>query len=82
MTHFVSAYQDRNVKEAEEILSGQLSNSRIGAKVETIANRATKTDDPFIAFFKQIRTQYIVDLIKPDTGLKFDWLAFWFGVTG
>jgi hypothetical protein len=49
-------------------------------KAERLANRATITDDPFIAFFindllRSLRTQYIIDLIKPYTRLELDFLA-------
>ncbi|TXT13292.1 hypothetical protein VHUM_00659 [Vanrija humicola] len=65
MTSLVSAYQARDVKQAEKILS---------------ANKATITSDPFIRFFiddllRSLRTQYIVDIIKPYTRLKLDFLA-------
>ncbi|KAL1408321.1 hypothetical protein Q8F55_005127 [Vanrija albida] len=65
MTSLVAAYQARDVKQAEKILS---------------ANKATITSDPFIRFFiddllRSLRTQYIVDIIKPYTRLKLDFLA-------
>ncbi|ORX40213.1 COP9 signalosome complex subunit 2 [Kockovaella imperatae] len=65
MTGLVSAYQMRDVQEAERILK---------------ANRATITGDPFIQFFindllRSLRTQYIIDIIKPYTRLELDYLA-------
>jgi len=79
MTNLVAAYQDRNVQEAEKILRGELAQTD-----ETpswwIANKATITDDPFIAYFindllRSLRTQYIIDLIKPYTRLELQFLA-------
>ncbi|RSH79148.1 uncharacterized protein EHS24_001186 [Apiotrichum porosum] len=65
MTSLVSAYQARDVKEAEKILK---------------VNKATITADPFIRFFiddllRSLRTEYIVDIIKPYTRMKLDFLA-------
>lgn len=45
-----------------------------------LANRATITGDPFIAFFitdllRSLRTQYIIDIIKSYTRLSLDFLA-------
>jgi COP9 signalosome complex subunit 2 len=65
MTALVAAYQDRDVKQAERILK---------------ANAATITSDPFIRFFiddllRTLRTNYIVDMIKPYTRLNLDYLA-------
>ena len=44
------------------------------------ANRATITGDPFIQFFiddllRSLRTQYIIDIIKPYTRIELDYLA-------
>ncbi|KAL7423214.1 hypothetical protein Q5752_002514 [Cryptotrichosporon argae] len=65
MTSLVSAYQARDVQQAEKILK---------------ANQATITADPFICFFiddllRSLRTQYIVDIIKPYTRLELDFLG-------
>jgi len=65
MTSLVAAYQNRDVKQAEKILN---------------ANKATITADPFIRFFiddllRSLRTEYIVDIIKPYTRMKLDFLA-------
>lgn len=65
MTSLVAAYQARDVKQAEKILK---------------ANAATITADPFIRYFiddllRTLRTQYIIDIIKPYTRLKLSFLA-------
>lgn len=65
MTSLVSAYQRRDVQEAERILK---------------ANRATIGNDPFVQFFiddllRSLRTQYIIDIIKPYTRMELDYLA-------
>ncbi|KAK8858486.1 hypothetical protein IAR55_002713 [Kwoniella newhampshirensis] len=65
MTSLVSAYQRRDVQEAERILK---------------ANRATITNDPFINYFvddllRSLRTQYIIDIIKPYTRMELPQLA-------
>lgn len=65
MTSLVSAYQNRDVQDAEKILK---------------ANRATITNDPFIRYFiddllKSLRTQYIIDIIKPYTRMELEYLA-------
>jgi COP9 signalosome complex subunit 2 len=44
------------------------------------ANRATITNDPFIQYFiddllRSLRTQYIIDIIKPYTRMELDFLA-------
>lgn len=65
MTNLVSAYQRREVNEAEKILR---------------ENKATIMDDPFIRFYigdllRTLRTQYLIDLIKPYTRLELSFLA-------
>jgi len=65
MTSLVSAYQMRDVQQAEKILK---------------ANRATITNDPFISYFiddllRSLRTQYIIDLTTPYTRMELDFLA-------
>ncbi|KAF8308424.1 PCI-domain-containing protein [Clavulina sp. PMI_390] len=65
MTNLVSAYQRRDVNEAEKILRD---------------NKATIMDDPFIRFYigdllRSLRTQYLIDLIKPYTRLELTFLA-------
>lgn len=85
MTSLVTAYQDRDVKAAEKILKGGFA---INFKPLTFpANKATITADPFICFFiddllRTLRTQYIVDMIKPYTRLKLDYLADVGGMRG
>jgi COP9 signalosome complex subunit 2 len=79
MTNLVAAYQDRNVQEAEKILRGELTQID-GRSSWSVANKATITDDPFIAYFindllRSLRTQYIIDLIKPYTRLELQFLA-------
>ena len=79
MTNLVAAYQDRNVQEAEKILRGELT-LNYERLSWWIANKATITDDPFIAYFindllRSLRTQYIIDLIKPYTRLELQFLA-------
>ncbi|KAK1925355.1 endopeptidase [Papiliotrema laurentii] len=65
MTGLVSAYQARDVQAAEKILK---------------ANRDTITGDPFIQYFiddllRSLRTQYIIDIIKPYTRLELDYIG-------
>ncbi|EJD45749.1 PCI-domain-containing protein [Auricularia subglabra TFB-10046 SS5] len=65
MTDLVDAYQRREVHEAEKILKN---------------NRATIMDDPFIRSYigdllRSLRTQYLIDLIKPYNRLEISFLA-------
>ncbi|WVR06257.1 hypothetical protein IAU60_003287 [Kwoniella sp. DSM 27419] len=65
MTSLVTAYQRRDVQDAEKILK---------------ANRATITSDPFINYFvddllRSLRTQFIIDYIRPYTRMELDSLA-------
>jgi len=65
MTDLVDAYQRREVHTAEKILRN---------------NRATIMDDPFIRSYigdllRSLRTQYLIDLIKPYTRLELSFLA-------
>jgi len=65
MTDLVGAYQRREVHEAERILR---------------ENRATIMDDLFIRSYigdllRSLRTQYLIDLIKPYTRLELSFLA-------
>ena len=78
MTGLVSAYQNRDVKEAEKILKGSCACPMSGRELRA-ANRSI-TADPFIQQFiddllKSLRTQYIVDIIKPYTRMELDSLA-------
>ncbi|THH02349.1 hypothetical protein EW026_g501 [Hermanssonia centrifuga] len=66
MTDLVDAYQRRDVHSAEKILKGY--------------NRATIMDDPFIRSYigellRSLRTQYLIDLIKPYTRLELSFLS-------
>lgn len=77
MTGLVSAYQMRDVQEAERILKGMLYRVVLP---DNLVNRATITGDPFIRFFiddllRSLRTQYIMDIIKPYTRMDLDFLA-------
>jgi len=65
MTDLVDAYQRREVHTAEKILRD---------------NRSTIMDDPFIRSYigdllRSLRTQYLIDLIKPYTRLELSFLA-------
>lgn len=65
MTDLVGAYQRREVHEAEKILRD---------------NKSTIMDDPFIRFYigdllRTLRTQYLIDLIRPYTRLELSFLA-------
>ncbi|KAJ3487123.1 hypothetical protein NLI96_g3755 [Meripilus lineatus] len=65
MTDLVDAYQRREVHAAERILRD---------------NRATIMEDPFIKSYigellRSLRTQYLIDLIKPYTRLELSFLA-------
>ncbi|KAM0750615.1 PCI-domain-containing protein [Meredithblackwellia eburnea MCA 4105] len=65
MTNLVSAYQRRDVHEAEKILRD---------------NRATIMDDPFIRGYiddvlRSLRTQWILEIIKPYTRVEIAYLA-------
>jgi len=65
MTDLVDAYQRREVHAAEKILQD---------------NRTTIMDDPFIRSYigellRSLRTQYLIDLIKPYTRLELAFLA-------
>ncbi|KAH6916655.1 PCI domain-containing protein [Coprinopsis sp. MPI-PUGE-AT-0042] len=70
MTDLVDAYQRREVHSAERILKD---------------NRSTIMDDPFIRDYigellRSLRTQYLIDLIKPYTRLELGFLAKQLGV--
>ena len=77
MTGLVSAYQARDVQAAEKILKGGLI---LGIRSSPAANRDTITGDPFIQYFiddllRSLRTQYIIDIIKPYTRLELDYIG-------
>lgn len=91
MTNLVAAYQRRDIHDAQKILRGQyslivlcfLTTYRIDAIPHTTAhteNKATILDDPFIKFYiddvlRSLRTQYLIDLIKPYTRMELKWLG-------
>jgi COP9 signalosome complex subunit 2 len=65
MTDLVDAYQRREVHTAEKILRD---------------NKRTIMDDPFVTGYigdllRSLRTQYLIDLIKPYTRLELSFLA-------
>ena len=65
MTDLVAAYQRRDVHEAEKIIRD---------------NQATIMDDPFIRSYindvlRSLRTQWILEIIKPYTRIEIDYLA-------
>lgn len=65
MTNLVAAYQRRDVHDAEKIIK---------------ENKATILDDPFIRHYiddvlRSLRTQYLIDLIKPYTRIELNFLA-------
>ncbi|KAG6883700.1 hypothetical protein C0992_008068, partial [Termitomyces sp. T32_za158] len=71
MTDLVDAYQRREVHSAEKILKGMQSIPN---------NRSTIMDDPFIRAYigellRSLRTQYLIDLIKPYTRLELSFLG-------
>ncbi|BGP54663.1 hypothetical protein JCM8202_001040 [Rhodotorula sphaerocarpa] len=70
MQGLVQAYQDRNVHEAEKILR---------------TNRETIMDDPFIRGYiddvlRSLRTQWILEIIKPYTRIEIAYLARQLGI--
>ncbi|CDZ96801.1 COP9 signalosome, subunit CSN2 [Phaffia rhodozyma] len=65
MTNLVAAYQRRDIHDAQKILR---------------ENKATILDDPFIKAYiddvlRSLRTQYLLDLIKPYTRMELRWLG-------
>ena len=82
MTDLVDAYQRREVHSAEKILRGLwiAFSSTVGLNLSPIDNRATIMEDPFIRLYidellRSLRTQYLIDLIKPYTRLELSFLA-------
>ncbi|GAA5991436.1 hypothetical protein JCM11641_005282 [Rhodosporidiobolus odoratus] len=70
MQNLVHAYQRRDVHEAEKILR---------------TNRETIMDDPFIRFYiddvlRSLRTQWILEIIKPYTRVEISYLARQLGI--
>lgn len=87
MTSLVSAYQARDVQQAERILSGEQPTPSSSVRIaDIIANRSTIGADPFIQTFitdllRSLRTQYIMDIIKPYTRMELSYLAKMLNVT-
>lgn len=83
MTDLVDAYQRREVHAAEKILKGtSFSFYRLQHNFNKpgIDNKATIMSDPFIRSYigdllRSLRTQYLIDLIKPYTRLELSFLA-------
>ena len=82
MTDLVDAYQRREVHAAEKILRGMPLHRESGSPFQTILvdNKATIMDDSFIKSYigellRSLRTQYLIDLIKPYTRLELAFLA-------
>ena len=83
MTDLVDAYQRREVHAAEKILKGECNpatlNERLGLML-LADNAATIMGDSFIKQYigellRSLRTQYLIDLIKPYTRLELVFLA-------
>lgn len=83
MTDLVDAYQRREVHLAEKILKGLYLIYYLIPPTEFIwskDNRSTIMDDNFIRSYigellRSLRTQYLIDLIKPYTRLELSFLA-------
>ena len=85
MTDLVDAYQRREVHAAEKILKGVCKCGDSGRTVKPRLmllsdNAATIMGDPFIKQYigellRSLRTQYLIDLIKPYTRLELVFLA-------
>lgn len=82
MTDLVDAYQRREVHTAEKILRGGRLIYFIDQRcsIFTKDNRSTIMDDAFIRSYigellRSLRTQYLIDLIKPYTRLELSFLA-------
>ena len=81
MTDLVGAYQRREVHEAEKILRGVRYLDVLPLSLTNITdNKSTIMDDPFIRFYigdllRTLRTQYLIDLIRPYTRLELSFLA-------
>ena len=82
MTDLVDAYQRREVHAAEKILRGMPLHRESASPFQTILvdNKATIMDDSFIKSYigellRSLRTQYLIDLIKPYTRLELAFLA-------
>ena len=82
MTDLVDAYQRREVHTAEKIIRGMylLELAHLHMVYPCQDNRSTIMDDGFIRshigdLLRSLRTQYLIDLIKPYTRLELSFLA-------
>ena len=84
MTDLVDAYQRREVHSAERILRGERSRTCIAEpdpyRGDSTDNQSTIMSDAFIRSYigellRSLRTQYLIDLIKPYTRLELSFLA-------
>lgn len=84
MTDLVDAYQRRDVHSAEKILRGTfvilIHQCRTPEPLNPAENKSTFRDDLFIKSYigellRSLRTQYLIDLIKPYTRLELSFLA-------
>ena len=83
MTDLVDAYQRREVHTAEKIIRGMyyvLGLAYLQMVYYCQDNRSTIMDDSFIRshigdLLRSLRTQYLIDLIKPYTRLELSFLA-------
>ncbi|SGY12403.1 BQ5605_C011g06496 [Microbotryum silenes-dioicae] len=85
MTNLVSAYQGRDVHEAERILRSRSLRSQselldFDSFLDATDNRSTIMDDPFIRGYidevlRSLRTQWILEIIKPYTRIEIAYLA-------
>ena len=83
MTDLVDAYQRREVHTAEKIIRGMyyvLGLAYLQMVYSCQDNRSTIMDDSFIRshigdLLRSLRTQYLIDLIKPYTRLELSFLA-------
>lgn len=81
MTDLVDAYQRREVHSAEKILRGMHIGFHTSLHLTPyLDNHSTIMDDNFIRAYigellRSLRTQYLIDLIKPYTRLELSFLA-------
>lgn len=83
MTDLVDAYQRREVFYAEKILKGKSCTQALRLSQYLLLsadNHSTIMDDAFIRSYigdllRSLRTQYLIDLIKPYTRLELSFLA-------
>lgn len=82
MTNLVTAYQHRDIFEAEKIIRSMFLHKVIStlANILWADNKSTILDDPFIRTYiddvlRSLRTQYLIDLLKPYTRLEISFLA-------